>query len=623
MFAHKTLKVVLALAGLALPGLAQGPWQVSSVRDHGFASIPALRSELLELRLNEATSPATLEVRGGEAGHGACLAVAPDAGTMPALTHGRFDAEGRFAIPVDLAAWSGRSLVAQGFGLEQGLDGRVALRASNGLRISIEAAPSTPAPEAAPAPDFSFLRIDLGPCRGAEAWQQVRERDLVGALTTALNSSGDGLLAKLSGKVLVPVFGPLSLGGSVSYSAKITREADEYLVAIGRDVAVLCGVKATDDVGVEAGIGLGADEIYRFASPGEVARGLLGIGLRQALPNAFAALNTENLARLQHARRAVLGLRASLQALRAARPALGSRVAELAMERILTAAEAAFAVARRVGDALERIAVRLVTEAMFVRESGDGVEARFSLTGELSLKVGSKTFRDAIGFELGGKVNGAYQVTVRTYQSYGASAERIELTLSHAVGASFAAGVKLGSLKEIDVGGAKQANEAGFGRGIEVAMTTTRAIKTVFEERSGSMTRQATTLILKREWKLPVFSRETTIEFDAAALGAAGLATLIALSERDGEALRDTLAGISATVTVQDKRTLALKPEVGFDKSGVVVKVGLEASWTDAGPARTTTSSLGAIVHRLRDVAGAAAEAAELARQAVALGAGS
>jgi hypothetical protein len=348
--------------------------------------VPGERTAALELHV--ASAPGRLDLRGGIPGRPAVLALAADAGGVPHLAHGTFDAQGRCSLPVDLERWHGRSFVAQAGTVLRGIDGRDVAAASHGLQVRVERAAVQELPAAAGglAPDFSLLRIELPPKRGEAAWQQVQDGDFTGALATTLNSSGDTLLAKVGGKVMIPIVSVVSLGGSISFSVKIARDGEEYLVSVGQEVAVLCGVKATDDIGVEGGVSLGADEIYRFGSPGDVARGLRALALQQALPGVMNAARGENLARLQAARKLVQGLRSELarvDASRAARPFVRA-----AVRLALAAAEKTFAFGRRIGDRLEQAAGWLVTEAQFVRDAADGTEVRLARTGEVSLQVG-------------------------------------------------------------------------------------------------------------------------------------------------------------------------------------------------------------------------------------------
>ena len=616
MHATKMSTLTGALALMAAVALAQSPDRsAKSSRCEGFPDTPAVPSALLELRLARHGDVASLELRGGAPGSLATIAIAESIAAPPTFGRGVFDADGCFATAVAPERLRSGTFVAQGYGIGKDLQGSVAVQASNGLCVQFAEPAPTPAPAPdAPAPaaaDFSLLRIELDASRSALVKNEVLARDFVGALGTALNSHGDTLLVKVSGKVMIAVPAtPVQVGGSVTYSAKIARDGDDYLVAIGEDVAVLCGVKAAKDVGVEGGVALGADQIHRFASPAEVARGLLGIALQQALPGALAAASGENLARVRQLRQRIDALVAAIEQLRARRLFHDAAV-EHALDGALNALAVVHARTRRIGDVLDRAAGWVVDEAQFVRDHVDGAELRVSATGEISLKIGDKKCGGRVGAELGGKVNGGYQVTVRTFQGYGEEPRRVEVLATHAVGGSFAAGAKLGSLAED--------NDRAFGRGFEISQKTTRGLRTVFTRQGADFGPPQTSIVIKREFGLLGFGRETTIEFDAAQLGTAGADALAALFDGQQVAALSALLPVIAHVSVQDKLTLALKPEFGVEDAELTAKVAAEGSWTDCGPQRSADLSLASVLEQLLDVERTAAEVGQLVREVLAL----
>ncbi len=603
MNAQHTVNTMFATVLCATVAFCQQPAaEVVTARAAGFSAIAALPDTLLELRLAQRDTT-RLELRGGAPGTPAQIALGRQRDAMPAIGSGTFDSFGCFSIDVDLAGYAGSTFVGQGFAAAPALGGGWQLLASNGLEVEVPALASP-----APIADFSLLRIELDPRHGDAAVQNITAGDFVGTLDVLLNSPGDALLAKVQGKVMVVVPStPIQVGGSVGYTAQISRDGDDYLVAIGAEVAVLCGVKACKGVGVEGGVSLGADQIHRFQSPAEVARGLFGLALQQALPNVMAAASSENLAKVQRLRAHVANLFAAVEALRSRRvcrlPAL-----ERALDAALGAARFAYLRARRVGDFFEDLASKLVDEAEFVRRHVDGTEVRVASTGEVSLELGGKKLGGTIGAELGGKASGGYQLTVRTFQACGEEVMRVELTAQHSIAMAFAAGVKLGDLTEN--------NSSALGRSIEVSMKVSRGVQQVFERRHGELERTGTSIVIVRELGLPGFGRKTTFSFDALQLAGQGLAAVTAAIDRDAGASLGALAGIEVALSVQDRRIAALKPEFGVENTGVTAKVGGEFSWADCGPQRATVWSLSQVVERLADVEARAAEVAEFVRQA-------
>ncbi len=589
----------------------QGPLAISSERTDGFADLPVARAALLELRVG--ADAASLELVGGRAGALAVLALgAPaDGGTQVA---GRFDAEGRFAVPFGAAARAGTSLHAQGFECDAATER--ALWASNGLRVRWQtAAASGPAPLATSGADLSLLRIELPENHGGLVRRELAAHDLVGALAAALNSHGDRLRVKLGGKVLVPVVSPLSVGGTVAFTATISREHDEYLIAIGSEVALLCGVKASDDVGVEGGVSLGSDCIYRFQSASEAARGLLAIAMVQALPATLHVATGDNLARLRQARARLQSVQRALAGLRASGFARGFPCAGYALERARQLAVRAFAPIRRAGDVLEQLTTEVVALAQLVRDHTDGTETRASVTGEASLKIGGKDRGKVVGAELGGSLGGAWQVTVRTFQGWQQPVRSYEVTAGHSVAVTLAAALKLGKLGE---GGGEQANEAAFSRGFEVSLTTTRQIVTTVEIVDGAPGTPVVVVQFRRELELPMFARETVFEIAVEQLGAAAADLVAAAASRDAAGAVATFADFPVRVTVQDRRTLALQPEFGLDK-GVVAQLQAELAWTDAGDERAGTITLRQVFEGLQDLEARAAEVRALVEQVRAL----
>ncbi len=601
MNAQNAVNSTLAMAMTSAIAFCQqaGP-QIVTTRAEGFAAILAVPSPLLELRLAH-RDVTRLELRGGTPGAPAHIALGRERNGPPATGSGSFDSHGCFSIAVDLATFAGDTFVGQGFAAAPGFDGWQLL-ASNGLQVEVPVlAPATP------IADFSLLRIELDPHHGEAAWQELTARDFVGALDILLDSPGDSILAKVQGKLLVVVPGtPIQLGGSVGYSAQISRDGDDYLVAIGAEVAVLCGVKATKGVGMEGGVSLGADQIHRFHSPAEVARGLFGIAMQQVLPNVLAAANSENLAKVRHLRATVANLFAAGEALRNRRVCRLPAV-ERALDAALGAARLAYGRARRVGDFFEHLASQLVAEAEFVRRHVDGTEMRIASTGEVSLEIGGKKLGGTIGAELGGKASGGYQLTVRTFQTYGEEPARVELAAAHSISAAFAAGVELGELTDGD--------DMALGRGIEVSLKVSRGLQQVWERHHGELRRAGTTVVITRELGLPGFGRKTTFACDAVQLAGHGLEAVTAAIDRDAGATLGALAGIEVAVTVQDRRIKALKPEFGVENTGITAKIGGEFSWSDCGPQRGTVWSLQQVVERLADVEARRAEVAELMKQ--------
>lgn len=614
----KMLKLTCALVLSAAAGLSQVPQtdspRTTTTRFDGFPGLPAVRSALLELRLVDRGNPASLELRGGVPGSLATVAVAGSIAEAPTLERGVFDAGGRFALAVGLGRFPASQFVCQGFGAVLDLEGRWTMQASNGLHVDLTDPALVPptGPVAGITADFSLLRIELDePGHGRQAVDRVLAKDFVGALGTALNSHGDALQAKIGGKVMICVPStPVQVGGSVAYSAKIVRDGSDYLVGIGAEVAVLCGVKATKDIGVEGGVTLGSDQIYRFGSPAEVARGLFGIALQQALPGALEVLRGENLAKVRELRRHIAGLVAALERVRARRTFRGPAL-EWALDNALRTIIVVHGRLSRIGDALDRAAGWLVDEAQFVRNHTDGAELRCSITSEASLKIGDKKCGDRIGAEFGGKVNGGYQLTVRMFQGYGEEPQRVEVLAAHAIGGSFAAGLKIGSLVD--------KNEKAFGRGFEISQKTTRGVRTVFARQGDGFGTPQVAIVIKREFGLLGFGRETTIEFDAAELGAVGSAALTALFDGQPEQALSPLMSITAHVSVQDKITMALKPEFGVENTALTAKVAAEFAWSDCGPQRQADLSLATVLERLLDVERTAAQVQELVQQVLAL----
>ncbi len=615
MTTQTILRAKITLAVLASAAVCQEPAPTTSTsRFEGFCDMVATCSPLLELRLADHVRPARLELRGGAAGAPARIAMSEHLGGTREFGAGAFDADGCFVLPVELERFVGGAFVCQGFEAAIADDGSWMLRASNGLRVAVEQPVCKPVaiePTSGVEADFSLLRIELGAWRGDEALAEVRALDFVGALGVALNSHGDQLAAKISGKVMVVVPGtPVQVGGAVAYTAKIARDGDEYLVAIGQEVAVLCGVKATSDIGAEGGVSLGGDQIYRFGSPGEVARGLFGIALQQVLPGLVDAARGENLAKVRRLRSNMAALVAALDRLRARRT-LRLPAAEAALDSALGAVVLAHARLRRVGDVLERTAGRLVEEARFVRDHTDGAELRVAANGELSLKVGGKKCGDRIGAELGGKLAGGYQVVVRLFQEYGAEPSRVEVTLANVVGGSFAAGIKLGSLVDN--------NEKALGRGFEVSQKVTRGLLSVYERQGQEFAEPVRSIVIKREFALLGYGRETVVAFDLAELGTSAVAILFAALDGDAGASLQSLAAVKVALAVQDKVTFALKPEFGVENTSLTVKFGAESTWSDCGPLRTAERTLAEVVERLLDVEARAAEVQDLVQQVLEL----
>jgi hypothetical protein len=601
--------VVLAVAA----GLAQSP-TTAVTRCAGFQDPLATPSALLELRLVGTAAAPTLEVRGGTPGMPALIAVADSVQAPPIVGHGVFDAEGRFGERVDLGAWLGRSFVCQGYSGAWQLDGRWTMQSSNGLCVQVldparEPGPAQPNPLQDPNPDFSLLRIQLDAPHVDAVKNEIAARDLVGVLGAALNSDGDTLQAKVSGKVLVAVAGvPVQLGGSVAFEAKIARDSDDYLVSVGEEVAVLAGVKASKDVGVEGGVMLGADEIYRFASPAEVARGLLGIALQQAMPVALDAARGENLAKVRQLRRQIDMLVNALDRLRSLR-LFRNHALEAGIDAALGAVVAAHARLHRIGDLLDRVAGWVVDEARFVRDHVDGSETRIGVSCEVTVKLGSKSC-GMIGAELGGKLAGGYQATVRTFQHFGEEAQRIEVLLAHVGGGSFGATAKFGGLADD--------NERAFARGFEISQKVTRGLRTVLVREHGAFVPH-TSIVIQREFGLLAFGRTTTFEVDVAQLGAAGRELVAALVDGDPAEAALTLLGVTAHATVQDRLTMALKPEFGIENPELTAKVSGEFSWADCGPKREALLSLANVIERLADVDRTRSELRQLVQDVLAL----
>jgi hypothetical protein len=284
---------------------------------------------------------------------------------------------------------------------------------------------------------------------------------------------------------------------------------------------------------------------------------------------------------------------------------------ERALDAALRAVVAVHSACRRVGDKLDRVAGWLCDEAQFVRDHVDGAEMRCSLRGEVSLKIGDKKLGDRVGAELGGKANGTWLVTVRMFQAYGQEPNRVEVLGAHAIGGSFAAGIKLGSLVDN--------NERAFGRGFEIAQKTTRGLRTVFERIGGDLRATQSFVVIKREFGLLSFGRETAIELDVAELGPAGAEVLLAVIDGDVGAALGTLASIRANVAVQDKLTLALKPEFGVENTGLTAKVFAECSWADCGPLRSTEMSVADVIERLSDPQRIVADVEQLVQDVLAL----
>lgn len=591
----------LAMAMMSAVALCQqASPQVVTTRAEGFAAIVAVPNPLLELRLAQ-RDVTRLELRGGTPGAPAHIALGRQRNGPPATGSGSFDSLGCFSIEIDLATFAGDTFVGQGFATAPGFDGWQLL-ASNGLQVEVPVLAPVP-----PIADFSLLRIELDPCHGEAAWQELTAHDFVGALDILLDSPGDSLLAKIQGKLMVVVPGtPIQLGGSVGYSAQISRDGDDYLVAIGTEIAALCGVKATKGVGVEGGVSLGADQLHRFNSPAEVARGLFGIAMQQALPNVMASASSENLAKVQRLRATVANLFAAVEALRNRR-VCRLPAAERVLDAALGAARLAYGRARRTGDFFEHLASKLVAEAEFVRRHVDGTEMRIASQGEVSLEIGGKKLGGTIGAELGGKANGGYQLTVRTFQDYGEATARVELLAAHSISTSFAAGVKLGDLTDDDT--------VALGRGIEVSLKVSRGLQQVWERRHGELQHAGTSIVITRELGLPGFGRKTTFACDAAQLAGHGLDAVNAAIDRDAGATLGALAGIEVAVAVQDRRIKALKPEFGVENSGITSKIGGEFSWSDCGPQRGTVWTLQQVVERLADVEARGAEVVELVAQ--------
>ncbi|MEZ5990073.1 MAG: hypothetical protein R3F30_13290 [Planctomycetota bacterium] len=606
-----------ALLALATVGRTQDTASLYGLPFGTAASSAPAALEPLTIRLDQSTDPTRVELSGGRPGEVAILVfgsrhldgssamhglVAPEA-----TTSGAFDAAGRFVADLRGRPEPGVPVCVQGFSVRFGGDGNPTWSASAGLDIE---AVDDCLPVTAPAPTptlglddvRALLRFEVGPSAMPALDRELRERDLAGALTAALNSAGDSLTVKVGGKLMVPIPTPppIKVGGSVAFSVVAARTDDGFTLTVAADVAVLCGAKVPKfDVGLEGGSGYGLSTVYAFRTAREAADGIVDFALLTAIGHRGASEAHVQAAGM--ARRAwaayVQVQRRLADAVRLPR-ALRRPAVERALSRLRAARSRAFQAVTRGLEVAEQIVTRLHEAEAFLRTHQVAYGISYTTMAKASLKLEQEGV-----FEVGGELSGARRIGIQIVKRDGQRIERVELKAESSTALELAAvmtvGAKLTCKRTFGVA-------TSFARGADGRLG--------HEETRFGITSETEVCLLEKslvDVKAGV-GRQTSISFDALAFGSAHVEAFRSLASGSTAGLA-ALAGIEARIEVQDHVVRGLERELAPTAD---CKLSAELGWSDQGPQRRLELDAADLVRSLCDVEARAQEARDLVAEA-------
>lgn len=594
-----SISLVLIL-GMAATAVAQGnqvqqqPFGISSGQPRATAS-------QLEIRLSEPVDgQARLQFEGGVPGNAAVLLMssrrseqAGPAGSRiylaapERLTEGRFDRSGRFEMSLQVGDLAEKTFFQ---GIQVGKDNRTGsylFQASHGLSLeSIEHDCEVKPSDAAEPVDFSLFRIELGGNRSQQFSDGIDHMDLAEILRAALNSSGDSLQLQLTGKITVPAGVPgVAIGGKIALTATARRTNDSFEVSVAQDVALICGLKATEEVGLEGGRSVGVEAIHSYTSATQAARGIRSLALIMALGRAGDIANERSQRALHKARAARAAIHSRISRLTRILRGRAKGRARKALDRALKIRERAYRASRRAGAAAARAVAIVVDARNYLATHVEGLEMRTKCFGAVSVKV------EADGLAgIGAEMEGARNVVVRFHGKQGQKVHKIDVSVTQTTKAKVEASLTVGFEAERE-----------YARGIQLSFVRNAAGRFVVDTddlfmSTGLQLMAFTATGYKQKLGL---GRTTSLKVSLRDLGKNARSALMQAAAGKAKSSLQELAKIPATFAVQDRVVRALTAEFGGGAAGAAGKVGGSASWADQGPSRELTLTVPQMVDRM------------------------
>ena len=660
MSTTQTLAHLLTGLAFATAAAAQTVNPVATERFGRSSGPNAAVADQLELHVARQRSANYLQLRGGNTGDVVFVAVTRDRERLAhlgarhsgsiAIARAVAGPEGRTSIPLKTRHLGDGPLFARALILRTTSNGFVQRFLTHTLSISA-VHPTAQTKPGRVQPDFSLLRIHLGPNRLAELHGAAKRLDPVAAVIALLNSPGDSVEAKFIGEVMVPLPlpVPIKVGGNVSVSTKLGRDDQGYTMTIAADVAAKVGAGAKlsklANVKISGTAGYGAAGVFRFDTPAELTRGLRGLILELALGPTAQRFHSDNQRRMRNARRALQAVQARIAQSRArfrrvVRRAGFSRLART-LDRQATARRRALAGIRQVADLAEQLFVMIVKEREFLHAHSHYAELSFSGTVSGQLKIGDRVLK-CIKLEAG--VTGGMQakLALRIYVPEPGKQPTLRFAQSITSAVDLSAGAKLDFSRKKkksdpqsnntsstndnttseDGASDNQQSKGKFlavknlikdGVGIELKAKITYSYVVVFDLNQkllAVLTPIEETLSVTRETQIGFFKRQTSASLNITKMSASMEEAGANLEKEGILPLLRSLIDTPIKISVQD--SWIVSPELPKLEIGQIVSLTPSLNWVDAGPKRSIELTVPQMLHRMTDVKKHVADAVAL-----------